>query len=118
MDDVVWFSSGARFAVQIEGRGVVDEMRSVIVFLARDFDDGRERALNLFLAKETSYINGDGEKVDWRLIQLDTLDELGERIADGREVYAEQLPPSDEAAEAARIGGYSPGEHTPLQSGV
>jgi hypothetical protein len=118
MKQRTWFSCSARFAVQIEGQGVVDEMRSVILLRARDFADGAEKALQAFLSMETGYQNGSGETVRWRLVMLDTLDLLGDSIPDGREIYAERLAPSSEVLELAAGNGFSPATHKPTQSGV
>jgi len=59
---------------------------------ATDWTDALDRALELGRARETSYRNGDGERVDVAFTCVETLDLLDADLANGREVYAERFP--------------------------
>jgi hypothetical protein len=64
---------------------------------------------------EASYENAEGERVEHRLLAVRTLDQLGEELSDGREVY------STRASFAARrmvVDPPRPEESEPEQSGV
>ena len=116
MDEVssrVWYSAAVRLVVDIAGQGVVHDSRSVFVFRAVDFDEAFTRAVALGRGLETSYLNGDGEEVRWLLDVVETLDELGDDITDGREVYSEQIEPRN-----SHLPLLAPELSKPTQSGV
>ena len=58
---------------------------SVVVFKARDFDDAFKRAVEIGKAREQEYLNADGQKVRWALVEVLNLDWVGRKI-DGAEV--------------------------------
>jgi hypothetical protein len=88
--------------------------RTVIVFEADDeWKSARQRALAPGRTKEQTYENGNGATVVHRLVAVETLDMLGERIGDGREVSFE----CREVAGGSLPSG-SPEDITPTQSGV
>jgi hypothetical protein len=64
-------------------RHLCDE--TVIVFRARDYDAAFARALVLGRARETTYRNGDGQRVRWLLAEIRTLDQIGATL-DGAQV--------------------------------
>ena len=82
-----WFSASVRLAVLIKGLGLDTFTQSVVVFRAADRDAAFARALALGRALETTYANGDGEEVRWRLAEIVTLDQLKRDDLDGAEVY-------------------------------
>ena len=57
----------------------------VITFRARDSTHALSRALRIGRSHETEYLNGDKQKVRWKLVEIETLDVVGKRI-DGAEV--------------------------------
>ncbi|MBX9580059.1 MAG: DUF4288 domain-containing protein [Gemmataceae bacterium] len=63
----------------------------VITFRARDFDHAFSRALAIGRSHETEYLNFQGRKVRWALVEVVTLDLVGRRI-DGREVASRLHP--------------------------
>ena len=92
----MWFSARVKVLCSIEGEGPVDFWRSVFVFKAKDSEAALQRAIELGRAQETSHLNVYGERVDFRLLEVETLDCLGRRLRDGREVYFETSPVGDE----------------------
>ena len=84
-----WYSARVRTVCFIEGTGSVDEELCVHVFRAADRDGAFERALEIGRADHTiSYLNGEGERVEWRFAEVLTLDDLGDAELDGREVHS------------------------------
>jgi hypothetical protein len=91
---LAWFSASVRNRISIAGNPEHDEL-SVIVFRADGFAEAEARARELGASREQSYLNGEGERVEWRLMRVETLDMLGEVLEDGREVYTESRPVAD-----------------------
>ena len=112
-----WFSAMLRFVVLVQGEGGERLSRSVILFHAHTWDDARERALDLGAAMERDFTGGTGLQVRWRLDAVETLDQLGAEITDGREVYSEplDLPPG---AALTYDHQFHPEASEPGQSGV
>lgn len=112
-----WFSAMLRFAIAIEGVGIVNNMGTVVVFRASSFDTAKRRALDLGHEKEVNYLNELQQHVSWRLTAVETLDMLGDEISDGREVYSE---PNDVGTSnpADYHREFSPELSEPTQSGV
>jgi Domain of unknown function (DUF4288) len=108
-----WFSTAVRLRTAVDGASSVTDARSVFVFRARDWESARERALELGRGAEESYLNGDGQRVERRLLGVETLDLLGDELVDGREVYVEVVPVGESTGAAGR-----PEESRPSQSGV
>jgi hypothetical protein len=109
----VWYSAALRLCVIIGGIELVDQVRSVVVFRADDFDDALTRSLEVGRRLECTFTNGDGKEVRWALASVETLDELGDVITDGREIYSEPLGAGD-----GIVPALSPERSTPTQSGV
>lgn len=112
-----WFSAMLRFVILIEDEGAVRQARSVIVFLAEDWSAAKERAIALGQTSERTYIGGTGQEVRWRLEEVETLDELGESITEGQEIYSEpvDLP---EGRTIAFDACFEPAQSQPSQSGI
>ena len=117
MTPLEWFSAAARLAVWIEGQGIVSEVRSVFVLRAEYFEDALPRAVEHGRGLERSFSNGDGERVRMKLIEIETLDLLGDMITDGREIYSESLDPAGDLP-AGSEPSYDPVNSKPTQSGV
>jgi hypothetical protein len=66
-------------------------MDSVLLLRAGDYEAAFQRALALGRAREESYLNGDGQRVVWRLVEVISLDQLGSQIEEGMEVYSEPV---------------------------
>jgi hypothetical protein len=89
----MWFSSVLKLAHLVEGRGLVSEERSVMVFRADDEDGALLRIIELARAREERHVNGAGEKVRWTVSQIVTLDLIAEGGDLGdREVFSEIVP--------------------------
>jgi hypothetical protein len=112
-----WYSAMLNFVVAIEGEGDVHRSRSVIVFRAKedDFEAARARAIEIGRARETEYLNAEGERVQWALEEIETIDTLGNEITDGREVYHEFSDPFPRSDLANPL---NPDLSTPGPSGV
>jgi hypothetical protein len=92
-----WYSTKIRYAVLIEGTGLVRYMDSVLLLKADDFDDLFRRTLDRGKRDEKEFLNGDGQRVRWRLASIISVDWVGEEIADWQEVYSEPVSvPEDE----------------------
>lgn len=106
-----------RYVILIEGQGAQRLARSLIVFQADGWATAKERAIAIGTARERTYVGGTGEEVRWRLEAVETLDELGASIADGREVYAEPVELSG-GRTVAFDTRFRPTQSQPTQSGV
>ena len=96
--EVSWFSACLRFVVLVEHSEESGHYSdSVFVFRASGWDDARAGAVSIGREHETTYRNVDADVVVWRLKQVLTLDQLGEELTDGREVFCrtESLPPGE-----------------------
>ncbi|WP_086821009.1 DUF4288 domain-containing protein [Allokutzneria sp. NRRL B-24872] len=119
-----WFSASARYASTVECDGLSTISRSVWVFAVPDsgedvWADAHARALQIARRDEHGYLNADGRRVDWKLIDVQTLDLLGEVVEDGREVYSEMRDPSEQELRRwpPRVG-FDPENTPPQQTGV
>lgn len=92
MTDAPWFSAMLRFIVVV-GQDVTDarRARSLIVVRAYDYDDAWHKALERGGELEQDYEGGTGERVQWLLEKVETVDQLGAEIVSGREIYSEPL---------------------------
>ena len=113
MSAPAWYSAALRLCVIIGGVELANQVRSVVVFRADDFDDALARSLDLGHRLERTFTNGDGQEVRWALASVETLDELGDDITDGREIYSEPLGAGD-----GIVPPLTPERSTPTQSGV
>jgi hypothetical protein len=86
-----WFSTKIRVALLIEDAGLVSYMDSVHVFQAKDFDEAKQRALELGRGHEEEYLNSDQQRVRWRFKEIVSLDLLGSELSNGCEVYSEPV---------------------------
>lgn len=109
---MTWFSAMLRFLITIGG-GTSGASRSVVLFRASDHEMAFREALARGRAMEQDYVNAAGERVQWRLELIETIDELDDEIGDGREVYSEPLPAPESHGSFAR-----PEESRPGSSGV
>lgn len=91
MTDLYWFSAMLRMVVLVDGIGATRRVRSLVLVQAADWPEAKHRAVDEGLQLECSYVGGTGEQVHWRLEALETLDQLGTEITDGREVYSEPM---------------------------
>lgn len=93
----MWYSTKLRWVVLVEPEGATRYSDSVLLLQAEDFEHARARALELGRKQEEEYTNPDGQRVRWRLKEIVSLDQLGDTIRDGMEVYSE---PADLGREA------------------
>ena len=109
-----WFSARIRLVSLVEPGGGSLYMDSVILFRAVDFPDAQERAVAIGRAREESYVNADGNRVHWKLVEVISLDVVGPEIADGAEVYSEftEVEPGAVPMDAE----FTPEASTPTQS--
>ncbi|SDM39732.1 DUF4288 domain-containing protein [Allokutzneria albata] len=119
-----WFSASARYASTVECDGLSTISRSVWVFELPDtgerlWADARARALEIARRDEHGYLNADGRRVQWELIDVQTLDLLGDTVEDGREVYSEMRDPSEaELREWPARTRFDPENTPPHQTGI
>jgi hypothetical protein len=100
-------------AVSIDTTKPTEIWRTVVVFEAEDdWDAARLKAIELGRSKERTYSNADGAAVTHRFVGVETLDMLGDHLADGRDVYFEPIPYNGAALPA------TPDGLTPRQTGV
>lgn len=112
-----WFSAMLRFVVLVDGIGATRRFRSLVLLTAADWGEANQKALTLGREMERDYAGGTGEQIRWRLEGIDTIDEIGGEVSDGREVYAEpvELRPGEFIPFEAE---FRPAETEPGQSGV
>jgi hypothetical protein len=108
-----WFSALLRFRIVIADSDW-DFEESVVVFRATDWEQAFKRALAVGREMEASYENAESERVEHRLLAVRTLDQLGEELTDGREVFSTRAS----SARRAVIDPPRPEESEPKQSGV
>ena len=101
-----------RFGVTV-GDEAEDYDDSVVILRANGWDSALERALEVGRGREEAYANPNGETVRRRLFAIRTLDELGNELTDGREVYSTRVAPDQGADHPER-----PEDSTPMQTGV
>jgi hypothetical protein len=109
-----WFSACLRLLVLVDG-APQHYADSLVVIRAADWDAAFNRALDVGRNLERSYTNSEGEPVEWRLKEILTLDEIGDELTDGREVYFTRTPLPDGEPDART---FRPEESRPTQSGV
>lgn len=113
-----WWSASARLLVFVGGH-VTERTESVVLVRAptSDWDAAFQRALEAGRGLERTYVNSEGEQVIWRLVEIQTLDEIGHELADGREIYftSQPLSQTDTRPDASDL---RPESSTPTQSGV
>jgi hypothetical protein len=108
-----WFSARLRYAILVEAKGLDGYMDSVFIFQSSDFDNAFQRALAVGRAQEREYLNGEGNRVRWRLASVVSLDVLPD-LLDGAEVYSEPVPAN--GGEIPFNHQFSPEESKPTQT--
>jgi hypothetical protein len=107
-----WFSAMVVLTTNVETVGPSSYWRSVFVFREEDRAAAKSRAIELGEGLAQTYRNGDGQLVVDKFNRVQTLDELGERIEDGTEVWSEGVmvedPRFDPFAESVSID-FEPG---------
>lgn len=97
-----WFSTCLRFAVLVEGEGIVFYEDDVYLFESNvgNWSDAVPLAVALGKQKEAEYLNPDGARVRRRLKEVLTLDWLRVKDLDGAVVWSrtEPVPPEDATA--------------------
>ncbi len=111
---MTWFSAMLRFVITI-GTGAEGASRSVVLVRAEDHEAAFAASLARGRVMEQDYLNAAGERVQWRLEAIETIDELEDTMVDGREVYSERMPRIGSAGPSARP---RPEESRPASSGV
>jgi hypothetical protein len=109
-----WFSARIRLVCLLEGSGAQRFQDSVVVFRARDFADAFRRALEIGRGHEEEYLNGDGERVAWRLKEVLSLDVVHGDL-DGAEVSSEPVDVLDEVRDPFETT-YAPESSDPTQT--
>jgi hypothetical protein len=84
---VTWFSVSLRRASIIASEGIGSFWDSVFLVSANDRDGAWNEALKIGEGLNTSYDNGDGERIRFAFLGVLTIDELGEEIRSGVEVH-------------------------------
>lgn len=86
---MTWYSAMLRSVVVTADPSTAETVKTLIVFAAEDRRDALAKALQLGRRGEETYKNPYGELVVWRLVAIETLDDLGTTIEDGQEVHSE-----------------------------
>ena len=92
-----WFSARVRALVLVEHRGTIDAHDSIFMIRMpdEDLEAAKGRVLDVARAKlEQDYVNMDGERTQWRVSRVLTLDVLRAADLDGVEVWQEGVAPS------------------------
>ncbi len=92
MSPLDWFSARVRLVILIEGAGASRYADSVIMLRAGGWAQARQRALRLGYEQETTYLNAEGERVAWRLVEILSLDRIEADDLDGVEVHSQFVP--------------------------
>lgn len=90
-----WFSTKVRLVLLLEEEGATRYMDSVFIFRASDFQGAFQRALELGRGQEQSYRNAEGQRVQWKLVRVISLDQIQSESLDGAEVYSEPVALSE-----------------------
>jgi hypothetical protein len=110
-----WWAACVHIVCLIEGTGASMVDDAVHVFQAADREAAFQRALELGRQHETEYLNGEGQRVRWRLERVLTLDTVRVDSLDGAEVYS-SLGSPDEVATFDAV--FDPTAHPPGQTGI
>ena len=95
-DGVSWYSAKLRMIRVIDGP--VDDMFDcqVHTFRSTDFDAALAKAIELGRKQESSFVNGYGQRVKWRLAEVVSLSLLGSGALGGAlDVHSEPAPMTD-----------------------
>lgn len=113
---MTWFSSLVVFSIFVD-EGNTRISKSLIMLRSSDYESALKEALSRGYLMERSYLNEDGKLVEWRLNKIETLDQIGETIDDGREVYSEfsEIKPKDAITFDSKL---DPESSEPTQTGV
>jgi hypothetical protein len=86
-----WFSTKLRFAVMVESVGGNTLNDCVFLLRASDFDTAFEKSIKIGEASQAQYQNANGQKVQWRFMEVISLDVIESEDLDGCEVYSEPV---------------------------
>ncbi len=90
---IPWFSAKLRIVRMIDGPSVDKFDDCVFVFRAADFATAFDRAIELGRARELEYLNGEQERVLWRLVEVLSLNLLATgEFGDVIDAYVETVP--------------------------
>src|SRR5262249_40074686 len=97
MSNERWFSAKLRFAIMVEPTGG-DTLNDRLFLLraAADFKADCDRALNIGWSSEQEYRNVYGHRVQWRFMEIVSLDLMPSDDLNGCEVYSEPIHLSGE----------------------
>jgi Domain of unknown function (DUF4288) len=104
----------------VEGKGLVAEETSVVVFRSDGLHDAKRRIVDISRGREERYVNVDGERVRWTVREIVTLDclEEGDDLGDSREVYSKIEHLSQADASVPFDAAYRLEDAQPRQTGV
>jgi hypothetical protein len=78
---MTWFSAWVRAGIFVEDSGVTSYRNHVRVVEADSENQAIAKVVALELADEEEYLNSDRKKVSWRLLEIRTLDRIGDEIS-------------------------------------
>lgn len=108
-----------RLVVVNEVTGAQHYARSLHVLRSTGWDAAKARAIELGRAHEREYQNADGQRVAWRLVDVETLDLVPDAgHLDGREVYAEFSDLDALGRELSFSSPLDPEGSEPTQTGI
>lgn len=92
----LWFSAKVRDVILIDDDDNSTFEHSVYLFRAADFDAAFDAVLKLGQAQDREFLNGDENRVRWKLADVQSLNLLGAgEIGDAVDVYSEAVALSD-----------------------
>jgi hypothetical protein len=84
-----WYSAKLRFAMMVSPEGGDTLNDTVIVFKAKNFKDAFARGIAIGEKSEEEYLNGEGNLVSWKLMEMIHINIIRSDKIDGAEVHSE-----------------------------
>jgi hypothetical protein len=113
MSNKGWFSTKLRFVILVEPTGGDTLNDRVFLLRAADFDAAFDRATGIGRASQKEYRNAEGRRVQWKFIEVISLDVIQSEDLEGQEVYSEPIHLSEMIPFGAE---FSPQTSKPIQT--
>jgi hypothetical protein len=68
---------------------------SIIILKAKTVEDAYERSVKLGMSRQTSYLNSNGEKIEWTFVKVERVFNIIDSMIDGGEVFSRFLRSSE-----------------------
>lgn len=107
----IWFVATIITKCEIEGASSIDELtcsQDIFVIHTSSREEAYERAIEIGKSQEQSYLNANGQKVLWKFLGLENLEELPHKvIRDGVEIWGRIFHSNDPDALVVKREGLS-----------